>query len=163
MIYRGYTIDTGAVSIGGTSATPLLYLSTPSTATTALVRVSALVEAASSPAPPSNGSVYFGLYAVTGSQAGGASVTPTKLSPSGLAAQTTYVSGSTAITGLTQGALSGWSHAVPFTSGASWEDAFENTGVEVWVEASTKLCFYFVAASGAGSGMTARLILETAE
>lgn len=162
MLYRSYSVDSGAISIGGTSTTQALYIAPGASATTAILRVAVMIEAASSPAPPSNGSVLFTANVATGTVGGGAAVTPTSLSPSGLAAQTVYKSGSTAITGMTLGAEL-WSHAVPFTSGASWEDALENTGLEIWVEHSTYAVFTFTAGSGAGSGCTARIVLMTAE
>lgn len=162
-MYRAYEIDSGLVSIGGTSATPILYVSTPSTADTNIVRVKVSVEAVSSPAPPSNGSVYFSLLSITGTQAGGASLTPTQLSGATLAARTTWKSGSTTITGLTAGSVEYWGGTVPFTAGAWAEDTYENTGLEVNVPVSTQLLFYFTAASGAGSGCSARVIAYAAE
>lgn len=162
-MYRAYEIDSGLVSISGTSATPILYVDTVSTADTNLLRVKVSVEAVSSPAPPSNGSVFFSLNAITGTQAGGAGLTPTQLSGGTLAARTTWKSGSTAITGLTQGSVEYWGGVVPFTAGAWAEDTYENTGLEVNIPISTQLCFYFVAPSGAGSGCSARVICYAAE
>lgn len=162
-VYRSYEIDSGAVSISGTAAIPLLYIAPGSGNDMNILRVKVMIEAASTPAPPSNGSVLFQISAVTGSVGGGASLTPTKLSSSSLIAQTAYKGGTTAITGLTQSATEYWAHAVPFTAGASWEDAMENTGLEINVPASATWCLYSTAASGAGSGCTARAILLTGE
>jgi hypothetical protein len=161
-IYRAYEINSGLISISGTSAVPALYVAPTSTNDTNIVRVHVAIEAVSSPAPPSNGSVYFSLNKVTGSVAGGSSVTPSPVGQSTLAARTTWTSGSTALTGLTQ-STEVWGATVPFTAGASWEDAFENTGLEINLPNSGTYSFYFVSASGAGSGCSARIIAWATE
>lgn len=161
-VYRGYEINSGLVSISGTSATPVLYVAPTSTNDTNIVRIHVAIEAVSSPAPPSNGSVYFSLNKVTGTKGGGAAVTPSQLSGATLAANTVYSSGSTALTGLTI-STEYWGAPVPFTAGASWEDAFENTGLEVNIPASGTYAFWFLSASGAGSGLSARVIAWATE
>jgi hypothetical protein len=160
---RTYMVDSGLVSIGGTSATPALYFSTPSTGTLALAKMKVSVEGVSSPAPPSNGSVFFALCVVTGTQGGGGAVTPAQTSGPALAAQSTWESASSsALTGLTQ-STEVWPATVPFTAGASWSDDFENTGLEPAIAISSKYAVYFTAASGAGSGCSARVVLWFAE
>ena len=159
---RTYMADSGLVSIGGTSATPALYLSTTSTQTLTIAKIKVSVEGVSSPAPPSNGSVFFALSVVTGSVGGGATVTPTQVAGPALAAQTTWKSGSTALTGLTQ-TTEVWPFTVPFTAGASWADDHENTGLEFPVPISGLYAVYFTAASGAGSGCSARVVAWFAE
>jgi hypothetical protein len=161
-MFREYMIDSGLISISGTSAVPALYIAPTSTNDTNIVRIKCSVEAVSSPAPPSNGSVFFSLNKVTGTVGGGAAITPTQLSGATLAANTVYKSGSTALTGLTQ-TTEYWPGPVPFTAGAWVEDAFENTGGEVNIPASGLFCVYFVAASGAGSGLSARVALWAVE
>lgn len=162
-IYRGYEVDSLGISIGGTSATPALYILPTTTSDANILRVKCAIEAASSPAPPSNGSVLFTLSKVTGTVGGGASVTAQPTGPSSLAANTTFKSGSTSLTGLTQG-VELYAAVVPFTSGAWSEDTFENTGLEIYLPAGTAAyCVYFQAASGAGSGCNARVILNFAE
>lgn len=159
---RTYMADSGLVSIGGTSATPALYLATSTVQTLSLAKMKVDIEGVSSPAPPSNGSVFFALCLVTGTQGGGAGVTPTQLSGPALAAQSTWESGSTSITGLTQ-STEIWPMTVPFTAGASWSDDFENTGLEFAVPISGKYAVYFTAASGAGTGCSARVMLWFSE
>ncbi len=159
---RIYESDSGGVSIAGTSATPALYFSAPSTADANLCKIKVAIEGASSPAPPSNGSVLFVLAKVTGTVGGGAAVTPQLTSPAGPASNLTVKSGSTALTGLTQG-VTLWTGVVPFTAGASWSDDFENTGLEVYLAASGLYAVYFTAASGAGTGCNARVITWHAE
>jgi hypothetical protein len=161
-MYRAFEIDSGLISIGGTSLTPALYISPGASADTNIVRIKVSVEAVSSPAPPSNGSVYFSLNKVSGTKAGGSSVTPTPIGASQVAAVTTWSSGSTALTGLTQG-IELWGGVVPFTSGAWSEDTFENTGLECYIPASGIFSFYFISPSGAGSGCSARVIAWATE
>lgn len=160
---RTYMVDSGLVSIGSTSATPVLYLATSATQTLTIAKVKVSVEGVSSPAPPSNGSVLFQLSLVTGTQGGGGAATPTQLSGPALAAQTTWESAtSSALTGLTQ-STEIWPFTVPFTAGASWADDHENTGLEFAVPISGKYAIYFTAASGAGSGCSARAVVWFAE
>ncbi len=163
-MFRAYEVNSGLVNITGLTAVPILYISTPSTADTWLSIFRPTIEAVSSPSPSSNGSVYFSLNKVTGTKGGGSAVTPAgPLGGQTLASQVTYSSGSTAITGLTQGAEAGWGEAVAFTGGAAWGDDRENTGFSVYVPQSTQLCFYFIAPSGFGSGMAARMKFCTSE
>lgn len=163
---RTYEVDSGLVSIAGTSLTPLLYIATTATNDANITRIKCSVEAVSAPAPPSNGSIFFSLNKVSGTVGGGATVTATQLAGSVLAANTTFKSGSTALTGLTQGAEY-WPGPAPLTSGAWVEDAYENTGFEISVPANVSsagiFAVYFIAPSGAGSGLSARCALWFAE
>lgn len=159
---RTYMVDSGLVSIASTSAIPALYFSTTAVQTLVIAKIKFSVEAVSSPAPPSNGSIFGTLNVVTGTVGGGASVTPEQLSGTPLAAQSTWESGSTALTGLTQ-STEVHPITVPFTAGASWADDHENTGLEIPIPISAKYAFYFVAASGAGTGCSARFAVWFAE
>jgi hypothetical protein len=162
-IFRSYFVDSLGISIGGTSATPALYIAAASAADLNIARLKVEIEAASSPAPPSNGSVLFQLSLVTGTVGGGGSVTAEPTGQSTLAAQTTFTSAhSAAITGLTQ-STTYWQSVVPFTAGAWAEDTFENTGFEINIPHSGIYAVYFTAASGAGSGCNARVGLWFAE
>lgn len=162
-MFRAYESDSGLVSISATTQTQLLYLGPTSTNDTNIVRIKVSVEAVSSPAPPSNGSVFFQLLSATGTQAGGATVTPTQLSGATLAARTSVKSATTSITGMTAGSSEYWAGVVPFTAGAWSEDTFENTGLEINLAASSQVLLYFSAPSGAGSGLSARAIVWTTE
>jgi hypothetical protein len=106
--------------------------------------------------------VLFTLNKVTGSVGGGAAVTANPTTASALAANTTFKSGSTTLTGLTQ-STEYWAAVVPFTTGASWSDDLENTGLEITIPASGTYAVYFTAAAGAGSGCNARVMLWFAE
>lgn len=161
-IFRGYEVDSGGVSIAGTSATPMLYVAAAAAADLNVCKLKVAIEGASSPAPPSNGSVLFTLNKVTGTVGGGAALTASPTGQSSLAAQSAWKSGSTALTGLTQ-STEYWAGVVPFTAGASWTDDFENTGFEINIPASGIYAVYFTAASGAGTGCNARAVLWFAE
>lgn len=152
MMYRAYLADSGLVAVSGTGLTPLLYLAPTSTNDCNVIAVKCSVEVSgSAPTAVSNSDLYFSLNTVTGTKAGGASVTPAKLSPSGLAANTVASSGSTALTGLTQSTQL-WGGAVPFTAGAFTNEAWENTGREVYLAASSQTAFYVNVPSGPGAG-----------
>lgn len=161
---RPYFVDSLGVSIGGTSATPILYIAPTATNDLYVSRIRVAIEAASSPAPPSNGSVLFQLVKVTGSKAGGGAVVPAPVGANAaLAANTVFSSAnSAAITGLTL-STEYWAHPIPFAAGASWEDSLENTGFERYIPASGLYAVYFTAASGAGSGCNARVTIDFTE
>jgi hypothetical protein len=160
---RSYFVDTTGVNISATSATPALYIAPTSTNDLWVCRIRVSIEAASTPSPPTNGSVLFQLCKVTGTKAGGGAVTPQITGQGTLAANTVFSSAqSAAITGLTQSTVY-WAHPVPFATGASWEDSFENTGFERYIPASGTYAVYFTAASGAGSGCNARVTLDFTE
>lgn len=162
MMYRGFEIDSGLIAITGTTAVPALFVETGAAVDTNIVRIKVSVEAVAAPAPPSNGSVFFSLNKVTGTVGGGVSVTPTPVGPSPVPAAATWKSGSTALTGLTQGAEA-WGGVVPFTSGAWAEDTYEHTGLEIYIPESGLYAFWFAAPSGAGSGCSARVIAWATE
>ena len=160
---RTYFVDSLGVSIGSASATPALYIAPTSTNDLTVCRIRVSVEAASTPSPPTNGSVLFQLCKVTGTKAGGGAVTPANTGQGALAANTVFSSAQSAsITGLTQSTVY-WAHPIPFATGASWEDSFENTGFERYIPASGIYAVYFTAASGAGSGCNARVTLDFTE
>lgn len=161
-IARYYEVNGGLVPISAATALPLLFISTPSTADTNILRIKVSVEAVSSPAPPSNGSVYFSLNKVTGTKGGGTAATPTPTTPITLASNVTYSAGSVAITGLTP-TTEYWGAAVPFTSGAAWEDSYENTGLEIYLPVSSQFAMYVISPSGFSSTCAARAILNTSE
>lgn len=151
-MYRAYSVDSGLVALAATGLTPLLYL-TPSASTDAnVIAVKASIETGSSaPTAVSNGNLLFSLNVVTGTKAGGGAVTPSKLGTP-LASNTTVSSASSAaITGLTE-STELWAGAVPFTAGAFTNEAWENTGREVNLAASSLNCFYVNCPSGPGDG-----------
>ena len=151
-MYRPYEVNTGLIALSATGLTPLLYFAPTSTNDCNIIAVTCSIEvSSSSPTAVSNSDLYFSLNTVTGTKAGGAAVTPSIIGPSSLAANTVCSSGSTAITGLTQ-TTERWGHAVPFTAGAFTDQAWENTGREINLAASSQSAFYVNAPSGPGVG-----------
>lgn len=164
---RTYVTDTGLVAIGGTGSTPIWYISVPSTADGNLFKLVPSIEVdASVPTVPSNSDVNFGLFVVTGAVGGGAALTPRQLNGNVLASNMTVKSGSTALTGLAQGAFAGWGRTIPFAAGSFSEADHENTSaLEVPLLPSTLYAVYMrvPVGPGAGSNMFARLYAHWAE
>jgi hypothetical protein len=165
-MYNAYEIDSGQISVSGTGLLgPLLYLAPTATSYCNIIAVKASVEVAStSPVAVSNSDLFFSLNTTTGSKAGGAAVTPTPLGPGAVAANTVASSGSTAITGLTQ-STEKWGGAVPYSAGSFTNEAWENTGREIYLAASSTTAFYVNVPSGpgAGTGFFVRIICWIAE
>lgn len=151
---RTYGVDTGQVAIGATGATPMLYFSVPATADANIFKLVPSIEVgASAPTFPANSSVNFAVYIVTGAVGGGAALTPIQLQGNVLASNLTVKSGSTALTGLTQGAWHGWGRTVPFAAGSFEESDHENTNaLEVPMLPSTLYAVYFTIPAGPGFG-----------
>jgi hypothetical protein len=165
-MYRPYYVDSGLISVSGTGTlAPLLYLAPPSTADVNIIALVCSVEVdAANPTAVSNSDLFFSLNTVTGTKAGGAAVTPNRIGPSALAANTVASSGTTAITGLTQ-STELWGHPVPFTAGAFTDQAWENTGREINLAASSTSAFFVrvPVGPGAGSGFFVRVEAWLAE
>lgn len=150
-MYRAYSADSGLVALAATGLTPLLYIAPTSTNDANITAVTVSCEVSSSaPTAVSNSDLFFSLNVVTGTKGGGAAVTPSKLGTS-LAANTVFSSGSTALTGLTQ-STELWGHPIPFAAGAFEDGAWENTGREINLAASSTNCFYVNVPSGPGYG-----------
>jgi hypothetical protein len=165
-MYRPYYVDSGLLSVSGTGVlAPLLYFAPPATADANIIALVCSVEVdAATPTAVSNSDLFFSLNKVTGTKAGGAAVTPAIIGPSSLAANTVASSGTTPITGLTQ-STELWGHPVPFTAGAFTDQAWENTGREINLAASSTSAFYVrvPAGPGAGSGFFVRVEAWLAE
>lgn len=152
---RTYMVDSGLIAIGATGATPALYIAPPATADLNIFKVVPSIESGGSvPTYPSNSSIQCTLNKVTGTKAGGAAVTPAgpMFNLAGLAANSVWSSGSTALTGLTQ-STEYWSRTIPFAPGAFRESDEENTNaLEINLAASTTTAFYFTVPVGPGAG-----------
>ena len=161
-MFRSYEVDSKGVAVA-TGATPILYFATGASNDANIFRFRGVVEAISTPTPPSNGSVIFTVNVVTGTVGGGGGVTPVQRAGNILAAQTAFTSANAAaITGLTQSTQVAYLE-VPFAAGAWEQDAWENTGFEIGIAPSSKYCVYALAPSGAGSGCDFRTVLGFAE
>jgi len=165
-MYRPYIVDTGLVSITATGLTPLLYIAPTSTNDVNIIAVACSVEVSgSAPTAVSNSDWFFSVNTVTGTKGGGGAVVPSIIGPSSLAANTVFSSAaSAAITGLTQ-STERYGHAVPFSAGSFSDGAWENTGREINLAASSTSAVYRSVPSGpgAGAGWYARAILWIAE
>lgn len=165
-MYRPYIVDSGLIAISATGlSAPLLYFAPTATNDCNIIAVTCSIEVAgSAPTAVSNSDWFFSLNTSTGTKAGGAAVTPSVIGPSALIANTVCSSGSTPITGLTA-TTELWGHAVPFSAGSFSDAAWENTGREINLAASSKTAFYVNVPSGpgAGAGWQARVIAWIAE
>jgi hypothetical protein len=165
---RTYMSDSGLIAIAATGLTPAFYLAPTATNDVNLFKVVPSIEAgASVPTVPSNSSIQFTLNKVTGTKAGGAAVTPAGplQNLAGLAANTVWSSGSTALTGLTQ-STEVWTRTIPFAIGSFRESDEENTNaLEINIPASGTYAFYFSVPSGPGAGSNcfARLVVYSSE
>jgi hypothetical protein len=152
---RTYMTDSGLIAIGATGATPALYVAPTATNDLNFFKMIPSIEAGGSvPTVPSNSSIQCTLNKVTGTKAGGAAVTPAgpMQNLGGLAANTVFSSGSTALTGLTQ-STEVWSRTIPFAIGSFRESDEENTNaLEINIPASGLYCFYFTVPVGPGAG-----------
>lgn len=165
---RTYMADSGLIAIAATGLTPAFYLAPPATADLNIFKVIPSIEVgASLPTVPSNSNLFCTLNKVTGVKAGGAAVTPygPLQNSGGLAAQTVWSSGSTALTGLTQ-STELWPRTIPMAVGSFRESDEENTNaLEINIPASGTYCFYFnvPAGPGAGSNLFARFVVYFSE
>jgi hypothetical protein len=155
---RTYMVDSGLVAISGTSAVPSLYIAPTSANDLVICRIKVAVESAASQgaSPSTNNSIFFSLNTVTGTKAAGAAVTPKQLSGTTLAANTVFSSGSTGITGLTQ-TTEWWGQTLALSAGSWAEDGYTNEGLEIPLAASSISSFYYLAAAGAGTSLSARI------
>jgi hypothetical protein len=149
---RTYFVKSGAVTLNSTSMIPVLVGSAPSTADFNLVGLRVASQAVSSPSPQNNGSILGAVYVVTGTLAGGASVTPQQLGGNTLGAKSTWTSASSAaITGLTLGAEL-WEQPIGTGGGSGWGEWFPDS-FEIPCAPSTLIAICYSAAAGYGSGM----------
>ena len=128
---RLYTATSGLVTYTGTSATPVFYGVCTATAPADIAAVRVGIYSGGSVSYPSNGTVLVQLSRVTGTQAGGTSVTASPHNSGDIAATTLFhdATGS-AITGLTQG-VTLWEPGRPGrnTSPPAWSGASPPRGL----------------------------------
>lgn len=146
---RLYTATSGLVTYTGTSATAAFYGIAAATNPMDIWAIRIGIYSGSSVSYPSNGTVLVQLSRVTGTEAGGTSVTASPHNASDVAANSLFhdATGS-AITGLTQG-VTLWEQTLPFTAGANWAEWF-TPGAELRVAASAG-CAIYLTASSAGT------------
>lgn len=142
---RIYTADSGLVTLASTTQTPLLYWTCSATQTLDILAVRIGIYSGGGVSYPSNGTVEVNIARPTGTKAGGAAVTPNPHNSGDIAAQTTWSSGSTAITGLTY-ATPVWGQILPFTAGANWAE-WVTPGAEWRCAASGQMAIYALCSS----------------
>jgi hypothetical protein len=159
---RMYTVDFGVIGQAAAGPLPVACLTTGATNTADVQAIRIGVVGAAS--FPSNASVLIQLVRATGTAAGGAAATPRPHNASDIAAVSTALTVGptpTAITGLTQGAVTVWAQEIPFTAGSNWAE-WVTPGAEWRVGASTNLAAYMTQSS-AGTATTFSLEMVFAE
>ena len=122
MAGRTYTADSGLITLASLTQTLMLAATTTATNTCDIMCIRLGMAAGSSPTWPPQATVACGLYRNTGARSAGLAVTPSPHNPGDVAAQTSWWSGSTAITGFSIGTALLWNQVLPFTPGANWSE-----------------------------------------
>ena len=154
MAGRVYTATNNLTAYTGTSATPIFYGATSSSAPLDIQAIRVGVYSGSGVSYPPNGSVLVQLARATGSVAGGTSLTlatfvaPHNASDVASNISSLYDAHAAAITGLTQG-VTLWQQSLPFTAGANWAE-YVTPGDEWRIGASSAFAI-FLTASSAGT------------
>lgn len=149
MAGRVYTATSNLVAYTGTSATPIVAGSASSTMTMDIQAIRIGIYSGAGVSYPSNGSVLCQLARVTGTIAGGTTISA-RIAPhnsTDIASNiSTAVDASTsAITGLTQG-VNLWQQSLPFTAGANWAE-WVTPGDEWRIAAANEFAIYLTASS----------------
>lgn len=148
---RVYTIDSGVFTVATTTQTCLLVGTTSSVQTFSVIAVRVGIYSGASVSYPSNGTAHLQLLRSTGTAAGGGTATKNAKTSfaSLLACQSSWLSGSTAITGLTATSVEPWGQILPFSAGANWAE-WDTPGDETDVGPSANLALW-VTCSSAGT------------
>jgi len=149
---RTYTVDSGAVAITSTNLTPVLASVPVATATFDIEAIRVSTQGAASNYP-SNAIFNVALYRTTAASSGGAAVVARQHDVmQTIASQTTWLSGSTALTVTTTGNIIVWSQNLPFTAGANWAE-WVTPGAEWRAGGATTAGFAVqITCSSAGTG-----------
>jgi hypothetical protein len=123
---RTYTVSSGVVTLGSGTHSALLW-GWPTQGTGVAGIIAADIEAVrvsilGVTTFPSNASVTFDLSRVTGTIAGGASVTGTPHNSTDIASNLTWFSASTTISTEPTYGVTLWQQTIPFTAGANWAE-----------------------------------------
>jgi hypothetical protein len=156
---RVYTIDSGLATIAATSQTCLLVGTTTAVQTFNLEALRIGIYSGAGVSFPSNGSVMWQILRSTGTAAGGGTATKNPANPGDVACQSTWLSGSTAITGLTATAVEPWGNVMPFTAGSNWGE-WVTPGAEVQCGISSNLALWITCSSaGTATQFKAQMII----
>lgn len=144
---RDYDVDSGLVTFTGTTATPVLYGAATSTSTADIKAFRIGSYAAASASYPVNGSILLQIFRVTGTVAGGTTVTAVPDNSLDIAANTTWKDATgSALTGLTPGVCI-FQRIIPFTAGSDWSE-WVTPGAEKRIPASGLIAAYLTTAVG---------------
>lgn len=160
---RTYTVDSGLVTVTATTQTCLLVGTTTAVQTFSVEAVRIGVYSGAGVSYPSNATTEFQLLRSTGTPAGGGTATKNAKTAFGslLACQSAWLSGSTAITGLTATTVEAWGQVLPFTAGANWAE-WDTPGAETDVGPSLNLALW-VTCSSAGTATQFKVQFDIVE
>jgi hypothetical protein len=158
---RVYTIDSGLVTVAATAQTCILVGTTTAVQTFNVEAIRIGIHSGAGVSYPSNGSVMCQMLRSTGTAAGGGTATKNPANPGDVACQSAWLSGSTAITGLTATAVEPWGQELPFTAGSSWGE-WVTPGAEIQCPISANLALW-VTCSSAGTATQFKAQLVIAE
>jgi len=100
------------------------------------------------------------LLRSTGTAAGGGTATKNPANPGDVACQSAWLSGSTAITGLTATAVEPWGQELPFTAGSNWGE-WITPGSEIQCGISSNLAMWVTCSSaGTATQFKAQLVIS---
>lgn len=158
---RYYTAESGGCALATTTPSALIW-AWPGAATVTMDIVAIRVGVAGGSSFPTNGVVQVQLARVTGTIAGGATITPNPHNPGDIAAQSAWRSASTAITTQPTVGVVLWGQQLPFTAGANWAE-WVTPGLEWRVPASatagTGIALMTTqSAAGTGTSFTAEIV-----
>jgi hypothetical protein len=157
---RVYTIDSGLVTVATTAQTCILAGTTSAVQTFYVEALRIGIHSGASVSYPPNGSVLAQLLRSTGAAANGGTATKNPANVGDLAAQSTWLSGSTAITGLTATAVEPWGQELPFTAGSNWGEWW-TPGAEIQVPISANLGLWVTCSSaGTATQFKAQLVIS---
>jgi hypothetical protein len=158
---RVYTIDAGLVTVAATAQTCILVGTTTAVQTFNVEALRIGINSGAGVSYPANGSVMWQVLRSTGAPGGGGTATKSPLNPGDVACQSAWLSGSTAITGLTATTVEVWGNMMPFTAGSNWGE-WVTPGAEVQCAISTNLAVW-VTCSSAGTATQFKCQLVIAE
>ena len=117
---RTYTVDSGQITLASASQTPMLLVSTTTTAICDIQAIRIGTVSSSSATFPAGSTVQAYLARAGNTPGGGTPVTPRPHNPADIAANTAWTVGSWS-TAPTFGSIL-WGQVIPFTAGANWAE-----------------------------------------
>jgi len=157
---RVYTIDSGLVTVATTTQTCILVGTTTAVQTFYVEALRIGIHSGAGVSYPANGSVMAQMLRSTGTATGGGTATKNPANTGDVAAQSAWLSGSTAITALTATAVEPWGQELPFTAGSNWGEWW-TPGAEVQCPISSNLALWVTCSSaGTATQFKAQLVIS---